>query len=203
MENLIKITEQDLRSIIKEVLERINDGYTEDKSVRKVYHRAGMHTRLSLKDVIRSICTNGLTTSSATNGDEIGNCVWFSADFSSYGKNGLFVVSMELTKDKVEKYKIDCNDYPVVYAFRDIPFSELKIEKMPMFYTTLGGGYFLTNLQKPKQFNTYFDFFVTSAINHKQFEFIMYVDSWDYFDEPYDLKVIETINNIKIDKIMP
>jgi uncharacterized protein (UPF0248 family) len=202
MKNLIKISEQDLHNIIKEVFEKINNGYMENDSSIKIYHRAGMHTRLSLKEVIRSICKNGLTTSTATDGDGIGNCVWFTTDFNSYGKNGLFVVSMELTKDNAEKYRINYNDFPNVYAYRDIPFSELKIEKMPMFYTTLGGGSFLTNMQKPKNANNYFDFFVKSVLSHKQFEFIMYKDAWDYYGEPYDLKTIESINNIKIGKIM-
>ena len=189
MKNLIKISEQDLHNIIKEVFEKINDGYMENDSTIKIYHRAGMHTRLSLKEVIRSICKNGLTTSTATDGDGIGNCVWFTTDFNSYGKNGLFVVSMELTRDNAEKYQIDYNDLPNVYAHRDIPFSELKIEKMPMFYTTLGEGYFLINMQKPKNANNYFNFFVKSALNNKQFEFIMYKDAWDYYGEPYDLKI--------------
>lgn len=202
MKKLIKISEQDLHNIIKEVFEKINDGYMENDSSIKIYHRAGMHTRLSLKEVIRSICKNGLTTSTATDDDGIGKCIWFSTDFNSYGKNGLFVVSMELTKDNAEKYRIDYNDLPIVYAYRDIPFSELKIEKMPMFYTTLAGGSFLTNMQKPKNANNYFDFFVKSALNHKQFEFIMYKDAWDYYGEPYDLKTIESISNIKIGKIM-
>lgn len=202
MKNLIKISEQDLHNIIKEVFEKINDGYMENDSSIKIYHRAGMHTRLSLKEVIRSICKNGLTTSTATDGDGIGKCVWFTTDFNSYGKNGLFVVSMELTKDNAKKYRLNYNDFPNVYAYRDIPFSELKIEKMPMFYTTLGGGYFLTNMHKPKNANNYFDFFVKSALNHKQFEFIMYKDAWDYYGEPYDLKTIESISNIKIGKIM-
>ena len=202
MRNLIKITEQDLHNIIKEVFEKINDGYMKNDSSIKIYHRAGMHTRLSLKEVIRSICKNGLTTSTATDGDEIGKCIWFTTDFNSYGKNGLFVVSMELTKDNAEKYSLYYNDLPNVYAYRDIPFSELKIEKMPMFYTTLAGGSFFTNMQKPKNASNYFDFFVNSALNHKQFEFIMYKDAWDYYGEPYDLKTIESINNIKIGKIM-
>ena len=202
MKNLIKINEQDLHNIIKEVFEKINDGYMKNDSSIKIYHRAGMHTRLSLKEVIRSICKNGLTTSTATDGDGIGKCVWFTTDFNSYGKNGLFVVSMELTKDNAEKYSLYYNDLPNVYAYRDIPFSELKIEKMPMFYTTLSGGHFFTNMQKPKNASNYFDFFVKCALNNKQFEFIMYKDAWDYYGEPYDLKTIESINNIKIGKIM-
>ena len=202
MKNLIKINEQDLHNIIKEVFEKINDGYMKNDSSIKIYHRAGMHTRLSLKEVIRSICKNGLTTSTATDGDGIGKCVWFTTDFNSYGKNGLFVVSMELTKDNAEKYRLYYNDLPNVYAYRDIPFSELKIEKMPMFYTTLAGGHFFTNMQKPKNASNYFDFFVKCALNNKQFEFIMYKDAWDYYGEPYDLKTIESINNIKIGKIM-
>ena len=198
MGKTIKLTEKGLRELIKEAIDDFNDF-----NGVKIYHRAGMHTRLSLREVIRSICKNGLTTSTATDGDGIGNCIWFTTDFDTYGTNGKFVVSMELTDDKIEKYHINCNDFPNAYAYRDIPFNELKIEKIPLFYVNIGGDYYFTNLDGvPRNRKNVFDFLIGIASSHKNNRIIMFVDAWDYFNEPYDLEKLNNFANIEVSKIM-
>ena len=195
MGKIIRLTDKGLRWLIKEAIDDFNGV--------KIYHRAGMHTRLSLREVIASICKNGLTTSTATDGDGIGKCIWFTTDFDTYGINGKFVVSMELTDDKIEKYHINYNDFPNVYAYRNIPFNELKIEKMPLFYTNVGGGYYFTNLDGvPRNRKNMFDLLIGVASSHKNNRLIMFVDAWDYFNELYDLKRLNDFSNIEISQIM-
>lgn len=203
MKKIIKLTEQDLHNIVKEVVESVYDeyGYPKEWYNMKIYHRAGMHTRLNLKELIASICKNGLTTSTSTDGDGIGKCIWFATDFDSYGKNGQFVVSMRLTPEKMQKYHIDVEGN-IAYAYRDIPFSELTIEKMPMCYTTCMGGVYLINFNWRRLTDSYFDFFKKAANNNKNYEFIVYLDAWDYFGEPYDLDIIKSMDNVKIETIM-
>ena len=202
---MVRLNEDRLRRIIKEAIEDYmlmplmeNDN---TNPTIKVYHRAGMHTNLPLEEVISSICKNGLTTASSTDGDGIGKCIWFAKDVDSYGKNGIFVVSMILTPEKMEKYHIDF-DGSVAYAYRDIPFSELTIEKMPMFYTEAFGGVYLTNKQKPKNIDSYFNFLLKAASNMKQFQIRMFIDAWDYFGEKYDLQKIKQISNIKVERLV-
>lgn len=199
----VRLTENRLRDIIKETIEdyMLMPSMGNDNTTIKIYHRAGMHTDLSLEEVINSICKNGLTTATATDGDGIGKCIWFTKDFDSYGKNGIFVVSMVLTPEKMKKYHISF-DGSVAYAYCDIPFSELTIEKMPMFYTEGFGGCYFTNKQKPKHIDSYFDFLLKAASNFKQFQIRMFIDAWDYFGEKYDLQKIKQISNIKVERLI-
>ena len=195
---MIKLTEKKLHNIIKEAVDELEQ--LKNTQI-KIYHRAGMHSDLPIQDVISSICEKGLTTETSKDNDGIGKCIWFAKDFSAYGNNGIFVVSMILTSQKIEKYHIDY-DGSNAYAYRDIPFYELKIEKMPLFYTTVAGGNFITNLNKiPIKYQNFFDFFINSASNFKNYKFTMFIDAWDYFNKPYDLEKIKNFPNIEIKRL--
>jgi hypothetical protein len=186
-----------------------NDDYDEAFDIeygeyldKKIYHRAGMHTRLPLIDVIKSISKNGLTIGTATGGDGPVDLIWFSTDFSSYGDNGKFVVSIIMSKENIERYRL-IPDGSVVFAKNDIPFESLKIEKCPIYALCLPRElYFFTNFSDTPRNIGHFENLVNMCKNNPNRNHIMYKDVWDYFNIPYDIEIIENIPNLKIENLI-
>ena len=184
-------------------IKELNDMYKEDGTYGiKLYHRAGMHSWGPFDDVVRSICKNGLTVGSATDGDGIGKCIWFSSDFEEYGKNGQFVLSVELTGENKVKFGINYEGR-ISYASKDIPFEYLTVEVIPLYkdfmryFTNVNAE---SNAIKKMCNGSSLEMMLKTAKNFPNKDVIMYVDAWDYMGIPYDLERVKEYDNIKIEK---
>ena len=120
----VKISE----AIIKEIIREYSDEQENSKNIT-LYHRISNKTNLNLEDFIRNVINKGLVR--YDNG-EIGNVIWFSNAYDDYAKNGNFVVSIEYNNKNKEKYQIYYDNHNG-YAYEDIPFSDLKVIKIPVF----------------------------------------------------------------------
>ena len=189
----------------KRWIDELNDMYKKDGTYGiKLYHSAGMHSWVPLPDVIRSICKNGLSVDSAKDNDGIGNCIWFSSNYDDYAKNGVFVLSIELTGENRVRFELSY-DGRNSYAYKSIPFEYLTIEVLPLFKDWTS---YVTNIDAEdedgfieKRFNgSFFEYMLATAKNNTYQDVIMYVDAWDYMGVPYDLGAIEQFDNIKIDR---
>lgn len=183
----------------KRWIDELNTLYREEGVYgKRLYHSAGIHSWSPMEQVIKSICQSGLSVDSATDGDGIGKVIWFSDDFSDYAENGAFVVSIQLTGENRVKFGLGYDGHNG-YAEKDIPIEALTIEVVPLFKSWFG---FYTNKDIEKEFRkklgrSAFEDMMRVA---KDNQVTMYIDAWDYIDEPYDLNVIEQFDNIKIDK---
>jgi len=93
-----------------------------------LYHRIGNKNQLDIATLIKSVIDKGLVPND--NG-EVGNVIWFSSDYNDYANSGDFVVSVEFNSDMKEKYEMKY-DGRNGYAYRGIPFKELKVVKIPV-----------------------------------------------------------------------
>ncbi len=110
-----------IKNFIKEIiLENLNENI-------KLYHRIMDKNDLGLIGLLKSVINNGLVRHD--NG-EVGNVIWFSNNYDDYSKNAKFVVSINYNQINKEKYQIyyDGNNG---YVYRDIPFEDLDIVKIP------------------------------------------------------------------------
>lgn len=113
-----------LKKTIKSILEQERN----ISSSIKLYHRLANKTELDLTSFIKNVVNNGLIRKD--NG-EIGNVIWFSNQYDDYAKNGKFVVSIDYDKINKEKYDIHYDGHNG-YAYKDIPFTDLDIIKIPV-----------------------------------------------------------------------
>jgi hypothetical protein len=93
-----------------------------------LYHKVADKKQTDPTEFIKNIVTNGLITHD--NG-EVGSVIWFSNDYEEYGKEGVFVLSLELNEKTKKQYEITYNGQ-YGKAYRNIPFKELKVVKIPV-----------------------------------------------------------------------
>ena len=105
---------------------RLNENLDNDI---KLYHRIGNKNGLEVTELIKSIVNNGLVR--YDNG-EVGNVIWFSNSYDDYSKNASFVVSINYNQTNKEKYEIYYDNHNG-YAYKDIPFYDLEVVKIPLF----------------------------------------------------------------------
>ena len=86
-----------------------------------------------MEDRVKNVVKNGLKPYDSIGGNysERGNIIWFSSDYSQYGEKGEFVLSIEYNKENSEKYDMRF-DGQYCSVFKEIPFSELTVVKIPI-----------------------------------------------------------------------
>lgn len=92
-----------------------------------LYHRLSNKSDTDYETFIKNVVSKGLIPHD--NG-EIGPVIWFSNDYNDYAKAGQFVVSIEFNQINKEKYEMKYDGHNG-YAYKSIPFSDLKIVKIP------------------------------------------------------------------------
>lgn len=108
------------------VNENVNESIT-------LYHKVGGRQLYNMEDRVKNVIKNGLKPYDAIGGDysERGNIIWFSSDYAQYGEKGEFVLSIEYNKENAEKYDMRF-DGQYCSVFKEIPFSELTVVKIPI-----------------------------------------------------------------------
>lgn len=196
------LLESDDEEFYRRWISELNEYYKESGDYgRKLYHRAGMHSGESFENVVRSICKNGLSVGSSTDGDGIGKCIWFSSDFEEYGKNGDFVLSIELTGENKVKFEMNY-DGRIGLARKDIPFEYLTVEVIPLF--SHWGGYFTNRDFEDGYYKNHYksilDVMFKMANNGLGDDIVMFIDAWNYMGVPYDIDAIKQCDNIRIEE---
>jgi hypothetical protein len=119
---------RDLINKLKNLEVKINLNESLDEQRAVLYHRIGNKRGLPIPDLIKSVVENGLE---CHDNGEVGSTIWFSDNINDYGKNGLFVVSIEYNPVNKEKYNIYYTKGNA-YAYKNIPFEALTVVKMPV-----------------------------------------------------------------------
>ena len=159
----------------------ISEGYNDDKGIIKLYHRVGLKTKNNYPDLIKSVTENGLITND--NG-EIGSTIWFSDNYDDYGKNGIFVVSLDFD---TKTNGVANNEYGIVYqghnayAYNDIPFDKLNVVKIPVAYI---GNNPITNDNMIK-YIVERKFLNPESINSGKFKIKLFADTFNKYIQPY------------------
>lgn len=181
----IDINDEYTKKIIKDRDEYFKEAYGTDI---KLYHRAGMHADMPFIEVIRSICKHGLSTKHSNDGDGIGNCIWFSSDYRDYCERDGFILSIELNGENSVRFKLHYDGHNA-YAYKDIPFEYLTIEKIPI---VKGPRWFLFNDDDFYETTEAQECLISGAKTWSDVgDVIMFIDAWDYFGIEYDLEEIK------------
>lgn len=112
--------------IEKIINENINKAIT-------LYHKVGGKQVYDMEERVKMVIKHGLKTYDANGGvySERGDIIWFASDYSQYGKDGDFVLSIEYNKENANKYDMRF-DGQYCSVFKNIPFNELKVIKLPI-----------------------------------------------------------------------
>lgn len=163
---------------IKDVLRECLLEHLEGESVT-LYHRIGNKKGMSTPELVKSVLDNGLTPND--NG-EIGSVIWFSSDFRDYAEKANFVVSIEFNEETRKLYDLRYDGHNG-YGRAVIPFSALKVEKIPVMKlngtvdnkTTIDiiNGKYGGNKYTPEKFND-------NPINA-----VIYADLFNKYVQPY------------------
>ena len=179
----------ELRKIIRTTIrEYLNEQLNDNENI-KLYHRVGNKRDLDVTTLIKSVMKNGLIR--YDNG-EIGNVIWFSNSFDDYSNNGNFVVSIDYNAKNKEKYQIRYDNHNG-YAYEDIPFYELKVEKIPVFFN------YGRVISSDKLIMLINDGHITAKNMNGLKNLIIYEDIFNLYVQPY-INIPNFIEDIDVDK---
>ena len=102
-----------------------------------LYHSINGKQIQDLENRVKSVVENGLLTYDNTMSGEYGergDIIWFASDYNTYGKDSNFVLSIEYTKENIEKYDM-VFDGQYCSVHKNIPFSALDVVKIPVIIT--------------------------------------------------------------------
>jgi hypothetical protein len=175
-------------SRIKQMMGFLNEELNDNENI-KLYHRVGNKKDLGVTALIKSVMNNGLIR--YDNG-EIGNVIWFSNTFDDYSNNGNFVVSIDYNTMTKEKYQIRYDNHNG-YAYEDIPFYELEVEKIPVLFNN---GRVISSDKMIRFIN---DGHITVKNMNGLKNLIIYEDIFNLYVQPY-INIPDFIENIDVDK---
>ena len=177
-----------IKSLTTRIREYLNEKLNDNENI-KLYHRVGNKKDLGVTTLIKSVMNNGLIR--YDNG-EIGNVIWFSNTFDDYSDNGNFVVSIDYNTMTKEKYQIRYDNHNG-YAYEDIPFYELEVEKIPVLFNN---GRVISSDKLIRLIN---DGHITLKNMNGLKNLIIYEDIFNLYVQPY-INIPDFIENIDLDK---
>lgn len=127
---------KDIREMINKI-KNFKHSVNENSSEKIIlYHSVHGKQVQNIEERVKSVVKNGLKTHDNSVGGyaERGDIIWFASDYETYGKKGVFVLSIEYNDENIIKYDMKY-DGQYCGAFKNIPFDALKVIKIPIIIT--------------------------------------------------------------------
>lgn len=165
-----------------------------------LYHRVGYNKRgMTIEQAINSVKTNGLIPYDS--GDGMGDAIWFSNSVEEYGKNGSFVLSIDLPLSQ----NGNKNKWHLVYngtyalAYKPISFQDLNVIKIPVMK-------FGTNIVSNTEFIEWYtddenrNESIVDSLNSNPYQIVIYTNIFNEYVQPY-MKTQNILNNLNSNNI--